>query len=112
MSNAAIIVRIREQLAAFERKERTADQLEQILAPHFKALEGVAYSKLKALHDFEYRLVKSQFSDEDQSIETPEIVLAQLREALDAIEKEANQPLQRNASTGSVSSLESPARRG
>jgi biopolymer transport protein ExbB/TolQ len=92
VSTASIIVRIKEELASYERRERTADQLEAILAAHFESLEGIPYSKLKALHDFEYRLVKAQFADEDPRIETSEVVLAQLRAVLDALEKEANQP--------------------
>ena len=82
---------------AFERKERTADQLEKILAGHFEALERISYSKLKTLHDFEYRFVKAQFADEDPRVESSEVVLAQLRAALDALEKEANQSATANA---------------
>jgi hypothetical protein len=88
MSNAAIIANIRGELAAFERKERTADQLETILHGRFEALEGVSYDKLKALHHFEYRLVKAQFTEEDPRIDSSEVVLADLRAVLDAIEKE------------------------
>ncbi len=97
MSNALIIARIKEELAAFERKERTADQLETILAAHFEAIEGIPYSKLKALHHFEYRLVKAQFADADPRIETSKVVLAQLRVVLDALEKEPNQSPAPNA---------------
>ncbi len=89
--NANIIARIREELAAFERKERTADQLERILAGHFEALEGISYSKLTALRDFESRFVKAQFAEEDPRIDGWDVVLTELRAELDALEKEANQ---------------------
>ncbi len=41
-----------------------------------------------------------------------EMTALDLASRLDTEERKANQPLQRNASTGSVSSFESPARRG
>lgn len=94
MSNAAIIADIRRELVAFERKERTADQLETILHGRFEALEGVSYTLLKALHHFEYRVVEAQFSDEDPRIASSEVVLADLRAVLDVLEKEANQAAQ------------------
>jgi hypothetical protein len=100
VSNAHIIARIKEELAAFERKERTADQLETILAAHFEAIEGIPYSRLKALHHFEYRLVKAQFADEDPRIESSEAVLAQLRVELAVLEKEANQTSEPTAPSG------------
>ena len=88
MSNADIIFRIREELDAFERNERTADQLEQILFGHFEALEGIPYSTLKFLHDFEARFVKSQFSDEDPRIDPKETVISHLRKMLEALDQQ------------------------
>jgi len=87
VSNVSIISRIREELVAFERQERTADQMERILAAHFEALEGIPYTDLKALHHFEYLLVKAQFSDEDSQIESRDVILERLRRTLDALER-------------------------
>ncbi|MEZ5415566.1 MAG: hypothetical protein R3F03_14770 [Opitutaceae bacterium] len=102
MSNAAIITHIRGELEAFERRERTADQLETILHGRFEALEGVPYADLKTLHHFEYRLVTAQFSDDDPSIESKEVVLADSRAMLDALEKEANKSVQTRTTSGPV----------
>jgi hypothetical protein len=88
MSNTTIIFRIREELDAFEKNERTADQLERILFAHFEALEGIPYSTLKFLHDFEARFVKAQFSDEDPRMETSKTVLSHLRATLETLDQQ------------------------
>ena len=87
VSNASIVAHIEEELAAFERNERTVDQMEKVLAAHFEALEGISYSTLQELRDFEYLLVRSQFADEDSRFESREVVLEKLRHALHAIKQ-------------------------
>ena len=104
MSNAAIISRIKEELAAFERKERTATQIETILAGHFEALEGISYRQLQSLRDFESRVVKADFAEEGFPGENIVAVLGELRTALDVLKEEANQspepmPLKRHGSS-------------
>ncbi len=116
MSNAAIIARIKEELVAFERKERTCTQLETILAGHFEALEGISYRQLQLLRAFESRIVKADCAEEGFPLEPTEAVLGGLRAALDALEKEANQspeqmPLKRHGSSltfGKKSDMISP----
>ena len=78
--------------------------MERILGAHFEALEGISYSKLTALRDFEHRLVKAQFADEDPRIDSSEVVIAELRAMLGAFEKEANQSPEPTAPSGRGSS--------
>lgn len=87
MSNASIAAHLKSALAGFERGEIKMHDFERMLAGGFEALEGISYSELQELRDFEHLLVKSQFADEDSRFEPHDVVVRKLRHALDAIEQ-------------------------